>query len=73
MTGPILLDYGSVGAPGLAFDGDPDTGIWSAGADVMQFVTTGIRRMQIGTGAVNFGNNTTGDGRIPDQGHRVLS
>lgn len=41
MTGAILHALGTVGAPGMAFAGDPNTGIYSQGADQLAIATGG--------------------------------
>lgn len=47
MTGVLFLPAGSVTAPSLAFSGDPNTGMWSAGADEIDFATGGVNRVSI--------------------------
>lgn len=44
-TGPL----GAVGAPTYTFAGDTNTGMWSAGADDIQFSAGGSSRLQIST------------------------
>lgn len=39
---PLILQAGTAGAPGLAFDGDLDTGIFSPGADEFGITAGGI-------------------------------
>lgn len=38
---------GSAGAPALAFDSDPDTGLWRAGADAVGVATGGAERVRV--------------------------
>jgi hypothetical protein len=51
MTGPLLISPGTAALPGLSVSGDPDTGLYSSGANVLD-VTTG------GTAKVRFDNST---------------
>jgi hypothetical protein len=46
----ILAPGGSVGAPSLSFSGDSDTGIYSAGANILGFATAGIQRAFMSSG-----------------------
>jgi hypothetical protein len=55
LTGALLLDdSGTVSAPALAFDGDPNTGIFRAGADQFGIATNGVERVEFGTSEVVF-------------------
>lgn len=55
-TLPIVFPTGSNSAPGLAFSGDLNTGIYSSGADTLNFSTGGSERLQINsTGQVGIG------------------
>ena len=51
MTGPLLISPGTAALPGLSVSGDPDTGLYSSGANIFD-VTTG------GTAKVRFDNTT---------------
>lgn len=52
--GQVRVPFGSVGTPGLSFDGDGDTGIIRPGSDEISFVTDSSERMRI-TSAGNVG------------------
>jgi elongation factor P hydroxylase len=49
---PYYSALGSAGAPGYAFTGDADTGIYSSGADVINFATAGVNRFSISSTSV---------------------
>lgn len=48
IVGPIRIAAGSVGAPSYSFTGDTDTGMWSAGADIITWSNGGVASMQLG-------------------------
>jgi hypothetical protein len=51
---------GTAAAPGIAFDGDPNTGIYSPGADQVSITTGGIDRLYIdATGQIEAGSRGT--------------
>ena len=51
MTGALLLDNAaSASAPDLSFDGDPNTGIYSPGADKLAISTGGAQRLVVDAG-----------------------
>lgn len=53
MTGALLLDdSGTVSLPALAFDGDPDTGIFRSAANTFNVATNGIENMEFGASEV---------------------
>lgn len=60
MTGALLLDNASsAAAPDLSFDGDPNTGIYSPGADQVAISTGGAGRLFIdNVGNVGAGTNS---------------
>jgi len=59
-TGVISNDLGAIGAPSYTFTGDPNTGMWSSGADTLDFSTAGARGLQIGSvGQLIMGIGTT--------------
>jgi len=41
-------------APGIAFDGDSNTGIYRPGADQVAVATNGVERVEFGTSEVVF-------------------
>lgn len=47
LTGALLLAVGSASAPGLAFSGDANTGLYRIGADNLGFATNGTLRAGI--------------------------
>jgi len=54
---------GTESAPGIAFDGDPNTGIYRAGADQLAFSTNGTQRILISsTGVVTIAGDLTVNG-----------
>lgn len=57
--GQTLLSNGTVGAPAIAFTGDPDTGIFSNGSNNISFSTNGVSRMFIADSAVVTTNDFT--------------
>lgn len=48
----VLLPDGNAGAPGLAFNSDPDTGLWWSSSGTMNFATNGATRMVVRDSAV---------------------
>tara|TARA_R110000868_G_scaffold31638_5_gene115922 strand:+ start:8708 stop:10066 length:1359 start_codon:yes stop_codon:yes gene_type:complete len=55
LTGALLADDGGTAAlPAIAFDGDPNTGIFRAGADQFGIATNGVERVEFGTTEVVF-------------------
>jgi len=52
VTLPLYAADGAVGAPAYSFSGDPNTGIYSAGADSLAFSTNGVLRLLINTTAL---------------------
>jgi len=46
-TGPVVLPAGTAAAPGIAFTGDPNSGIYSSGADQISFATNGTERLRV--------------------------
>ena len=49
------VSLGTAALPGVAFDGDPNTGIYSPGADELAVSTNGTQRLAISsTGAVTI-------------------
>lgn len=68
LTGALLASLGTVSLPGFAFAGDTDTGIWSAGANILGLVAAGVEYLRVtttgisflGTGAITLPVGTTG-------------
>ena len=55
LTGAVLADdAGTAALPAIAFDGDPNTGIFRAGADQFGIATNGVERVEFGTTEVVF-------------------
>lgn len=53
---------GTAAAPGIAFESDPNTGIYSPGADAFGVVTAGTERLRITSdGKVGLGTSSAGD------------
>ncbi len=48
----IFAPLGLVGTPSYSFIGDPNTGIFSAGADTLNIVASGVSRLQIGVATI---------------------
>lgn len=51
-SGVVSLTVGAVGAPGLTFTGDTDTGMWAPGANTIAFSTNGVERLRADTAAL---------------------
>jgi hypothetical protein len=55
LTGALLVDdSGTAALPAIAFDGDPNTGIFRPGADQLGIATNGVERVEFGTTEVVF-------------------
>jgi hypothetical protein len=55
LTGALLLDdSGTAALPAIAFDGDPNTGIFRSAADTLNVATNGIENAEFGTTEVVF-------------------
>jgi hypothetical protein len=54
LDGTLVIEAGTVSAPGLYFSGDTNTGIYSPGADQFAITTNGVERVEYGTSAVVF-------------------
>ena len=55
LTGALLVDdSGTAALPAIAFDGDPNTGIFSPGADQLGIATNGVERVEFGNTEVVF-------------------
>jgi hypothetical protein len=61
VDGPVLANPGSAGAPGLAFNGDADTGVFRPAANTMALTTGGAERLRVSSaGAVGIGETVPG-------------
>jgi hypothetical protein len=55
LTGALLADdSGTAALPAIAFDGDPDSGIFRGGANEFGIATNGVERVEFGTSEVVF-------------------
>jgi hypothetical protein len=60
-SGVLFLQDGAVGAPGLSFSNDSNTGLYRIGADDLGFSTGGTLRAEITSGGVfNYGGREIG-------------
>ena len=60
LTGAVLADdAGTAALPAIAFDTDPNTGIFRAGADQLGIATNGVERVEFGTTEVVFNDGGT--------------
>lgn len=56
VTGRAIVGAGAVGAPGLAFASDDDTGLYRSAADTLDLATAGTRRAQFASdGRIGLG------------------
>ena len=58
-TAQVLVDFGTAALPGLAFNGDADTGLWWPGADTIGFAVGGTDVFQILASGVLRSSNAT--------------
>jgi len=49
----MVLDVGAVATPSLSFLADANTGVWSSGADNVDFTTSGVNRLNVSNGGVS--------------------
>jgi hypothetical protein len=54
LDGTLVIEAGTVSAPGVYFSGDTNTGIYSPGADQFAVATNGVERVEYGTSEVVF-------------------
>lgn len=54
LTGALLAAVGSVGAPGIAFDGDLDSGVYHISGDTWGLVANGVEYCRISTAGITF-------------------
>lgn len=70
-TDDFIASLGAVGTPSHTFTGDLDTGMWSSGADILNFSVGGIEAIEIeADGDVVF-NHNVGIGVTPTAGYHV--
>lgn len=60
LDGTMLMEDGSATAPGLAFESDGNSGLFTTGADKINFATGGVERLEIGSSEIVF-NDTSND------------
>jgi hypothetical protein len=64
MTGVLAVTAGTAALPGIAVSGDPNTGIYSPGADQVAISTGGTGRLFVGTtGNIGIGTSSPGTAR----------
>jgi len=56
-TGIVKIADGSVSAPAIAFTDDLDTGIFSVAQNTINFTTSGVERLEIGTSLTVFNDD----------------
>ena len=71
VTFPLEADEGSLSAPSYSFDGDTNTGIYSSGANEVNFVTGGSMRLTINSDGLQVGDNTA-RGVVSSEGAQAL-
>jgi len=65
-AGTANLALGSASAPSMSFSGDPDTGIFSPGANRIQFATNGVARQEIAADGSQLSVIPGGSTLLPD-------
>ena len=68
---PIIADSGSLSAPAYSFDGNTNTGFYSAVANEVNLVTGGSTRVSINANGIQVGDNTA-TGYISSEGAQDL-
>lgn len=63
LTGALQVAVGTVGAPGLSFDSDANTGVYSSAADILGLVAAGTEYLRISSAGGNFLG--TGSVKVP--------
>ena len=70
LDGTMLMEDGSVSAPGLAFASDLNTGFFRSAADKINFATGGAERLEIGSSEVVFNDPSNDvDFRVESNGN----
>ena len=74
----LLIDDGVVGAPGLAINGDPDTGVYGPAADVVALAAGGVEGVRVTEAAgvitvLNDGFTKLGDSAAPSIKQKKLT
>ena len=60
--------YGTVGGPGIAFNGDSNTGFYRIASDHIGISTGGVKRFDINSTGATFASDVTTDGRFVGKG-----
>ena len=69
LDGTMLMEDGTVSAPGLAFASDLNTGFFRDAADKINFATGGVERLEIGSSEVVFNDGSNDvDFRVESNG-----
>jgi len=69
LDGTMLMEDGTVSAPGLAFASDLNTGFFRSAADKINFATGGVERLEIGSSEVVFNDGSNDvDFRVESNG-----
>lgn len=55
--GKILTAYGTAASPGIAFDGDTDTGLYRSAANTVGIAAAGVNVVSVTTGSVSLASN----------------
>tara|TARA_R110002012_G_scaffold158218_1_gene319591 strand:- start:3 stop:1376 length:1374 start_codon:yes stop_codon:yes gene_type:complete len=70
LDGTMLMEDGTVSAPGLAFASDLNTGFFRSAADKINFATNGVERLEIGSAEVVFNDGSHDvDFRVESNSH----
>src|SRR3990167_2184462 len=67
-TTQITRSLGAVGTPGYSFIGDTNTGMYSSGADTLDFSTAGVNRISIGSSGTIVINEGGSDSDVRMEG-----
>lgn len=71
MTGTLALPAGVTGTPSLTFSTDTNSGLFSAGADIIGITTGGVERARIGAGGAFLVGLTTAAPTSSDAGIHI--